>query len=65
MNQKTDEDIADLVQAARAYMIRSDLIRLDRESVQAAHRLGCVLNRFGGSAGLAATESGKAIATQS
>jgi hypothetical protein len=38
--------VAELVQAARAYQTCSDLIRLDRESVQAAHRLWCVLIRF-------------------
>lgn len=64
MIQKPDDDIAELVRAARAYFVRSDLIRLDRESVQAANRLGCVLNRFG-SDGLVTTDSGKAIATQS
>lgn len=64
MSQKADDDIAELVLAARAYFIRSDLTRLDRESVQAANRLGYVLNRFG-SDGLATTDSGKAIATQS
>ncbi len=47
-NQSTTDHvgIADLVQAARAYLIRSDLICLDRESVQAAHRLGCLLDRL-------------------
>lgn len=64
MSQKAENDLAELVDAARAYFVRSDLIRLDRESVQAANRLGCVLNRFGWSAGGAATAPDETSATQ-
>ena len=53
-------DIADLVQAAQAYLSRSDLIRLDRESVQAAHRLRCMLSQLAAGADVPLPESRKA-----
>ena len=53
-------DMADLVQAAQAYLMRSDLIHLDRESVQAAHRLRCMLSQLAAGAEVPLPESRKA-----
>ena len=53
-------DIADLVQAAQTYLSRSDLVHLDRESVQAAHRLRCMLSQLAAGADVSLPESRKA-----
>lgn len=53
-------DIDDLVQAAQAYLVRSDLIHLDRESAQAAHRLRCMLSQLAAGADVPLPESCKA-----